>query len=1059
MENVRIAILNAYDNVLSYLDNNSDDAMHYCKDELHTYLTGSAYTFSFTTLQIYDDSKHLVVGNKLAFRYKNKDYYCNIVNTEIDGKHVKITSYGLSFELINEETGAYKSNGAMSFNDYIKAFNFEDQTFEIGLNEVSDKRITHEWEGTETVLARLFSLANVFDAELEFLPQLNDDYSLKNIVMNVYRKHDIDVQGMGKDRRSEVIRYGYSIKNITKTSDITELYTAIRPTGKDGLTLAGINKQEYDSNGNLEYSSPSGTIEILAPQARDRFPSNLMSGLNDRYIAKVWSYETDNVNTLYGQALAQLKKNCVPKTSYDIDGYIDANIGDTFTIEDTEYKPVLYLEARITEQIISFTDQTRNKTTFDNFKEVQSQISGDLINKMNAIIEANRLYKGEIISSNGIIFKENSDTTVLTAVISDGIKVVTSDFNVRWYKDNVLLTDSNVKIEVSVADLSNGKSVFRFEALNEDGVIKARAEVTVSKVSDGVDGITLYPHVKYSNNPDGNPMTDNSTNAVYIGVCVSESSIPPTDYKIYNWSKIKGDDGTNGIGIKSVTNYYLISASSNGVTTATSGWTTTPLVMTASMKYLWNYEMVTYTDDSISRTKPAVIGVYGAKGDTGVGIRSIVEYYSVSASNTTPPNTWYTTTPTLTETNRYLWNFEVITYTNGSTSSTVKKIIGVHGDTGAPGSKGDSGIIVSTSAPEEPVIGQLWQTASGQPIKIWNGNSWRIYYLSVDNLNVGTLSAIAADLGSITAGSVNINDKFIVDRLGNITAASGKVAGWNISDSEISTSDTAADGSKTSMKIDSKNNMIQSTLLTKDGDYSFLDVIELGLAVLNMYRTTEDETGARTQTTKIGVGLMEMNDATGNYFSGIYPEEIVVGRHASQAPMVTLRPESIVATYMANDPIGVIFFGVDTKTDETYVNLISDSIRFNGRNIANFTYSTEEQWTGDYWIDGKKIYSKVVSIPRSAFTSQQFTYNHGIINLDKCIYKYAFWDDTSYSPTRIRELPSSYYGSIEWSGQILVTPLELSFEVGSMFYERVKNSTLGTYFYVIMKYTKNEVSK
>lgn len=204
---------------------------------------------------------------------------------------------------------------------------------------------------------------------------------------------------------------------------------------------------------------------------------------------------------------------------------------------------------------------------------------------------------------------------------------------------------------------------------------------------------------------------------------------------------------------------------------------------------------------------------------------------------------------------------------------------------------------------------------------------------------------------------------------------------------------------------------------------------------------------------------MEMNDATGNYFSGIYPEEIVVGRHASQAPMVTLRPESIVATYMANDPIGVIFFGVDTKTDETYVNLISDSIRFNGRNIANFTYSTEEQWTGDYWIDGKKIYSKVVSIPRSAFTSQQFTYNHGIINLDKCIYKYAFWDDTSYSPTRIRELPSSYYGSIEWSGQILVTPLELSFEVGSMFYERVKNSTLGTYFYVIMKYTKNEVSK
>lgn len=113
---------------------------------------------------------------------------------------------------------------------------------------------------------------------------------------------------MGTDRRSEIIRYGINIRGISKISDITELYTAIRPTGTDGLTLAGIDKKEYDSNGNLEYYSPSGTIEILAPQARDRFPSTLTTSENDRYIAKVWSYETSNVNTLYGQALAQLKR-------------------------------------------------------------------------------------------------------------------------------------------------------------------------------------------------------------------------------------------------------------------------------------------------------------------------------------------------------------------------------------------------------------------------------------------------------------------------------------------------------------------------------------------------------------------------------------------------------------------------------------------------------------------------------------------------------------------------------------------------------------------------------
>lgn len=990
MENVRIAILDAYNNVLSYLDNSTDKAMHYYEDELHTYLSGSAYTYLFKTLSDHEDSQFLVVGNKLSFVYKNKGYYCNIVNVERNEKYTKVTAYGLSLELSNEETGPYKADSALSFIEYIKAFNFEDQTFEIGLNEVSDKRITHEWEGTETVLARLFSLANVFNAELEFITQLNSDYSLGSIVLNVYKEHDTNYQGMGNDRRSEVIRYGINIRGISKTSDITELYTAIRPTGTDGLTLAGIDKKEYDANGNLEYSSPSGTIEILAPQARDRFPSTLATSENDRYIAKVWSYETSNVNTLYGQALAQLKKNCIPQVSYNVDGFIDADIGDTFTIEDTEYKPALFLEARITEQIISFTDQTRNKTTFDNFKEVQSQISDELINKMNALIEANRLYKGEIISSNGIVFKEERDSTVLTAVISDGVKDVTSQFKLNWYKGDEFVKVGS-EIEVLAADLQKYRSVFHFDALNENDVVKARAEVTILKVTDGVDGITLYPHVKYSNNPDGNPMTDNSVNAIYIGVCVSESSNPPVDHKFYSWSKIKGENGTDGVGIKSVTNYYLASAVSSGITTAASGWTTNPQTISSSKKYLWNYEVITYTDAAISRTNPAVIGVYGETGDTGVGIRSIVEYYSVSASNTAAPNVWTTTVPTLTEINRYLWNFETITYTNGSTSSTVKKVIGVYGNTGEPGSKGDSGIIVSATAPEEPVVGQLWQTGTGQPIKRWTGSSWVIHYIAVDNLKVDTLSAIAADLGSITAGSMNINNKFIVDQLGNITAASGKVAGWTINETKISTVDTTTDGSQTTMKIDSKNNMVQSTLLTKDGDYSFLDVVELGLAVLNMYRTTEDETGAHTQTTKVGVGRVEMNDTTGNYFSSMYPEEINVGRHTAQAPMVTVRPESIVAKYMANDHIGTIFFGVDTKTDETYINLASDSIRFNDRNIANFTYSNQEQWTGDYWIDGKKIYTKTVAVDFSNYIN---IIPHGIASFGALLNWQIRWYDT-----------------------------------------------------------------
>lgn len=165
-----------------------------------------------------------------------------------------------------------------------------------------------------------------------------------------------------------------------------------------------------------------------------------------------------------------------------------------------------------------------------------------------------------------------------------------------------------------------------------------------------------------------------------------------------------GANGTNGKSIGSVVNYYLATASSSGVTTATSGWTTAVQSVSAAKKYLWNYEVVKYTDGTVaSTTMPCVIGSYGdrgSKGDkgdtgsTGNGIKSITEHYAVSASNSTVPTSWSSTVPTMTESNKYLWNYETITYTNGTTVDTTKRVIGVYGNkgaTGATGSKGDKG--------------------------------------------------------------------------------------------------------------------------------------------------------------------------------------------------------------------------------------------------------------------------------------------------------------------------------------------------------------------------------
>lgn len=147
--------------------------------------------------------------------------------------------------------------------------------------------------------------------------------------------------------------------------------------------------------------------------------------------------------------------------------------------------------------------------------------------------------------------------------------------------------------------------------------------------------------------------------------------------------KIKGD---NGVGVSKVEEFYLISSSRTGVTISTNGWTANVQTPTKDKRYLWNYEKVTYTDGKVENTQPCIIGMYS---EDGRGISSITEYYARSTSNSTKPTIWSITPPTLTAIYRYLWNYEFIRYTDGTTSQTTPAVIGVYGDKGNTGDKGN----------------------------------------------------------------------------------------------------------------------------------------------------------------------------------------------------------------------------------------------------------------------------------------------------------------------------------------------------------------------------------
>ena len=156
-----------------------------------------------------------------------------------------------------------------------------------------------------------------------------------------------------------------------------------------------------------------------------------------------------------------------------------------------------------------------------------------------------------------------------------------------------------------------------------------------------------------------------------------------------------GGTGATGKGVKSIVEQYYKSTSA----TAMSGgsWSTTYPGWENS-KYIWTRSVITYTDNTTSTTTAVCVtgskgdkGATGGTGPTGNGIKSITEHYAVSTSNSSAPTTWSTAVPTMTETNKYLWNYETITYTNNTTNDTAKRVIGVYGNKGATGEDGKNG--------------------------------------------------------------------------------------------------------------------------------------------------------------------------------------------------------------------------------------------------------------------------------------------------------------------------------------------------------------------------------
>lgn len=500
----------------------------YYDTNLSSYMKGNARTLKFTMIKKENTFTDLTVVNNLAFRYDDEDYWLACMIVDQTETTLTVTAWPLGLEWANEEIGPYKAGTAMTFEQYFNLLSYQ-KSIVLNINEVDEKKITYEWDGTQTKLERLYSLATVFDAEIEFKTELNSDGSLLRQVLNVYKEHDDTNQGMGLDRRNEVFKYGKDIKSINYNVDKTNLKTAIVGTGKDGLTIASIEAEVKDADGNLLYATyktakpgMEDPKKIYAVQAVEQFPSQ--TNISDKWtVAQAGQSEYTTAQALYGYLLSELKKLSTPEVTWDVQGWVDGNVGDTIRIRDDGYKPPLLLEARISEQHRDLDDPSQNTTTFTNVEILKSKVSQNIMDQVAALIEANKQYQASIETEGGFAFKNNQGQSIFHAVIRDGALDVTDKFKLQWYKDSVYIGNAK-DITVLGTDIVD-KSLYYYEYYDDTNTLRGRSELTVTNTNDGTQGAPGKDGTNGTDGKDGSPGADGQTFYPHHGYLMADGTL------------------------------------------------------------------------------------------------------------------------------------------------------------------------------------------------------------------------------------------------------------------------------------------------------------------------------------------------------------------------------------------------------------------------------------------------------------------------------------------------------------------------------------------------------
>lgn len=658
-------------------------------------------------------------GNYILRKNGEETEFYTIIDSENDSKDRIISIYAedVGLDLLNEVVEPYEADQAYPITHYIERFSY-DSGFEVGINEVSNLSRKLKWEGEETATARILSVATQFDAEVKYRFEVKG-LTITHKYIDIYKKIGMDT--------GIKLRLNRDIDRIVTKESVANLATALNvkggtPEGQENpITLNGY---QYD-DGDFYVD---GTM-LKSRKALEKWSRYLWeTGPDVGHIVQQYSYDTTSQSELCNRAVSQLKKICDMEVNYEVDISVlpqNAKIGDTVYIVDG--KDQTYLSARILKLETSVSQKT-NKATLGEYLIQSRGISQKLeeLAQQFQNIAANRImytwivYADDELGTGISLYPEGKIYMGIAANQLTNIVDLSDPSIFEW---SLIKGDKGETGEQGPQGEQGPKGEKGDKGdQGERGLQGLQGEKGDQGIpgpagkdgEDGTDGKTSYTHIAYANSADG--QTDFSvsdSNRDYIGMYVDFTATDSNDPADYAWSKIKGADGAQGTpgkaGEDGKTPYLHIAYANSA--DGTSGFSVTD---SENKLYIGQYTDYTAADS----TNPAKYSWTRIKGDTGA---------------TGPKGDKGDT---------------------GEQGEQGEK--GDKGDTGATGPKGDTGIIVSATAPASPAVGQLWQSAAGQPIKRWDGSKWVIHYLSVENLDVDVLSALSANLGTVTLSLIHI---------------------------------------------------------------------------------------------------------------------------------------------------------------------------------------------------------------------------------------------------------------------------------------------------------------